>query len=116
MSLSLQVTLFKVVAVAEALSWAGLLVGMYLEHLAGTTDLGVSIFGPVHGGIFLAYVALTLLLARSLRWSPWVGLGGLACSVPPFATAAFELWASRTGRLDVPAAVPAPGRERQPVG
>ncbi|HEX5772286.1 MAG TPA: DUF3817 domain-containing protein [Nocardioidaceae bacterium] len=113
MSPRTQVTLFKAVAVAEALSWAGLLVGMYLKHVAGTTEAGVHFFGPLHGGIFLAYVGLTLLLARSLRWSPWVTLVGLACSIPPFATVAFELWAARTGRLDVP--TPAPARDPQPV-
>lgn len=114
MSPRTQVTVFKVVAIAEAFSWAGLLVGMYLKHVAGTTELGVQVFGPLHGGIFLAYVALTLLLARSLRWGPWVTLAGLACSVPPFATVAFEVWASRTGRLDVP--VPGRVREPEPVG
>ena len=114
MPLRAQILLFKVVAVAEALSWAGLLVGMYLKHVAGTTEAGVHFFGPLHGGIFLAYVGLTLLLARSLRWSPWVALLGLACSVPPFATAVFEVWAARTGRLDVPSATPV--REPQPVG
>lgn len=107
-----QVLLFKVVAVAEALSWAGLLLGMYLKHVAGTTARGVEVFGPVHGGIFVAYVALVLLVGRSLRWSPVTVLVGLACSVPPFATLGFELWAARTGRLDtatVPAGQPAPG-------
>jgi integral membrane protein len=108
-----QVTVFKIVAVAEALSWAGLLVGMYLKHVAGTTEAGVELFGPLHGGIFLVYVALVLLLARRLRWSPWVVILGLASSVPPFATLVFELWAARTGRLDVPSADPAP--EPQPL-
>ena len=114
MPLRTQITLFKVVAVAEALSWAGLLVGMYLKHVAGTTEAGVHLFGPVHGGIFVAYVGLALLLARSLRWTPWVTLLALACSVPPFATAVFEVWAARAGRLAAPSAEPA--REPQPVG
>lgn len=109
-----QILLFKVVAVAEALSWAGLLVGMYLKHVSGTTEAGVHLFGPIHGGIFLAYVALAVLLARSLRWTPWVALLALACSIPPFATVVFELWASRTGRLAVTSTEPA--REPQPVG
>ncbi|HSE10689.1 MAG TPA: DUF3817 domain-containing protein [Nocardioidaceae bacterium] len=110
---STQIALFKVVAVAEALSWAGLLAGMYLKHVAGTTEAGVHFFGPVHGGIFLAYVALALVLARTLRWSPWVAILALACSVPPFATAVFEVWASRSGRLAVPSDEPA--RTPQPV-
>jgi integral membrane protein len=114
MSLPFRITLFKVVAVAEALSWAGLLVGMYLKHVAGTTEAGVHFFGPLHGGIFVVYVGLVLLLAHSLRWGPWVTLAGLAASVPPFATLVFELWAARTGRLDVPAT--AAEREPEPVG
>ncbi len=97
-----QVSLFKLVAVAEAISWAGLLVGMYFKYLTGAGDLGVRIFGPVHGGIFVAYVLLTLLVARTLRWTWRTTLAGLACSVPPFATLGFELWAMATGRLDVP--------------
>ncbi|GAB2742696.1 DUF3817 domain-containing protein [Nocardioides pakistanensis] len=114
MPLRTQITLFKAVAVAEALSWAGLLVGMYLKHVAGTTERGVQVFGALHGGIFVAYVALALLLAWRLRWSPRVALTALACSVPPFATVIFEVWASRTGRLTLPAADAE--REPQPVG
>jgi integral membrane protein len=113
MPLPARILLFKVVAVAEAVSWAGLLVGMYLKHVTGTTELGVEVFGALHGGIFLLYVGLVLLLARNLRWGRWTTLAGLACSVPPFATLAFELWASRSGRLDVPS--PAASPELQPV-
>ena len=95
-----QVTAFKVVAVAEALSWLGLLVGMYFKHIAGTTEAGVKLFGPVHGGIFVAYVVLAIVVARTLRWSRGTTALALAASVPPFATVVFELWAQRTGRLD----------------
>ena len=90
---------FIVVAVAEALSWAGLLVGMYLKYLTDVGEGGVQLFGPIHGGVFVLYVLLTLLVARAHRWSRGTTLLGLACSVPPFATMAFELWAVRTGRL-----------------
>jgi integral membrane protein len=113
MPLRAQILLFKAVATAEAVSWAGLLVGMYLKHVAGTTELGVQVFGALHGGIFVAYVALVLLLARNLRWGPGATLTGLVCSVPPFATFAFEQWASRSGRLDV--ASPAAASDLQPV-
>lgn len=97
------VRLFVVVASLEALSWLGLLVGMYVKYLTPAGDLGVKIFGPVHGGVFVAYVLLTLLVSRTLRWSVWTTLLALACSVPPFATLAFEWWAVRTGRLAWPA-------------
>jgi hypothetical protein len=42
-------TLFRVVAVAEALSWAALLVGMFFKYATDTTELGVKVFGPLHG-------------------------------------------------------------------
>jgi integral membrane protein len=90
---------FLVVAVAEGCSWAGLLVGMYFKYLTDAGDLGVAVFGPVHGALFVTYVLLTLLVARAHRWSAGTTLVGLACSVPPFATVAFEVWAARTGRL-----------------
>jgi integral membrane protein len=103
-----RVPLFKAVAILEGLSWLGLLTGMYFKHLAGTGEQGVHVFGPVHGGVFLAYVLLTLLVGRALRWPARVVLWGLAASVPPFATVLFERWAQRTGRLaddPAPAAV-----------
>jgi len=100
MPLKPQIAAFRVVAFAEAVSWLGLLVGMYFKHIAGTTEAGVQIFGPIHGGVFVAYVVLALLVARGKRWSRGTALLALAASVPPFATVVFEVWAKRTGRLD----------------
>ena len=93
---------FLVVAAAEAVSWAGLLIGMYFKYVADAGELGVKIFGPIHGAIFIGYVLLTLALARKLRWPHTTTLVALACSIPPFFTLAFEVWAQRTGRLTVP--------------
>ncbi len=95
------VLLFRVVATAEAVSWAGLLTGMYFKYLTNAGDVGVRIVGPIHGGIFVAYVLLTFLASRAAGWGRWATLVGLACSVPPFATLAFEVWAHRTGRLSI---------------
>lgn len=90
---------FRVIAIAEALSWAGLLTGMLFKYVLTGSELGVHVFGPVHGVIFLAYVAVTLLAAYRLGWSKGVLVLGLAASIPPFATYAFEVWAQRSGRL-----------------
>ena len=97
-------TAFRIVAVAEALSWVGLLIGMYVKYVPETTEVGVKIFGPIHGGVFVAYVVVALLAARVLRWSPGTTLLALVASIPPLATLWFERWAARTDRL--------PGRER----
>ena len=93
------VQLFRAVAVAEALTWVGLLAGMYVKYVPETSEVGVQVFGPIHGAVFVLYVAVALLTARVLRWSPGTALLALAASVPPFATVVFEVWARRTGRL-----------------
>jgi integral membrane protein len=93
------VTAFRLVALAEAVSWAGLLVGMFFKYVVDAGEGGVEVFGPIHGTVFLTYLVVTLLTWRQQRWSLPVGVVALAASVPPFCTALFELWADRTGRL-----------------
>ncbi|WP_448626490.1 DUF3817 domain-containing protein [Geodermatophilus sp. URMC 64] len=105
---ALVATVFRVVAVAEALSWLGLLAGMYLKYVPRTTEVGVHVFGPIHGAVFVAFVVVTLLAARVLRWPVRTTLLALAAAVPPLATVWFERRATRGGRL--------PGRELAPVG
>ncbi len=100
-------TAFRIVAVAEALSWVGLLAGMYVKYVPQTSEIGVQVFGPIHGGIFVAYVVVALAASRLLRWSPGTTLLALAASVPPLATVLLERWASHTGRLPARDAVPA---------
>ena len=94
---------FRVVAIAEAVSWALLLAGMFVKWVLGTTEVGVQVAGPVHGAVFVAYVLVTLLAWRVLRWSPRTALLALAASVPPLVTIWFERWARRTGQLPVDA-------------
>jgi integral membrane protein len=103
-------TLFRTVAIAEACSWAGLLAGMFFKHVAKTTEVGVQVFGPIHGVIFVAYLVSIVLVRKPLRWGLGTVLVAAVASIPPFATLAFEVWADRRGRL-TPAATTAP-RER----
>ena len=92
-------TAFRIVAVAEALSWVGLLIGMYVKYVPETTELGVKVFGPIHGGIFVAYVVVALVASRVLRWSTRTTVLALVCSVPPLATVWFERLATRNDKL-----------------
>ena len=100
-------TAFRIAAVAEALSWTGLLAGMFVKWVLQASELGVQVFGPIHGAIFVAYGVLALVAARALRWTPSTLLLALAASVPPLATIWFERWASRSGRLPSVATNPA---------
>lgn len=101
---------FRVVAIAEACSWAGLLIGMFFKYVVVFDDLGVTVFGPIHGGLFVTYVVVALLTARVFRWSLRTLAIALVASVPPLATLWFEPWARRTGRLAQPASGSASAR------
>lgn len=92
--------LFVVAAVIEAITWTGLLVGMFLKYVTETTEAGVWLFGRLHGAAFVAYLVVTLVAAWRLRWSWLVTLVALAVSIPPLGTLVFEIWARRAGRLE----------------
>jgi integral membrane protein len=91
--------LFVAVAIAEAVSWALLLTGMLFKYVVVHNEIGVQIAGPIHGALFMAYVAVTVLQARAGGWKWWVTLVALACSIPPFATLVFERWAHSRGLI-----------------
>lgn len=91
--------LFRRVAVAEAVTWALLLTGMFLKYVTQTTELGVRVGGMLHGVVFLAYGLVALLVWVDQRWTPRQGLLALASAVPPFATVAFDRYAERRGLL-----------------
>ncbi len=93
------VRLFRVCAVAEACSWVGLLVGMFFKYVVVGDDIGVNVFGPIHGALFVAYLVVAVVVGRVLRWDASTFLLALAAAVPPLCTVLFERWARRTGRL-----------------
>lgn len=91
---------FSVIAIIEAVTWTGLLAGMYFKYIPETTELGVRIFGSLHGTAFICYVVITVIVARQQRWrTRWTTMVALAASIPPFGTLAFELWARKTGLI-----------------
>ena len=93
------VRLYRLVARAEAVTWALLLTGMVLKYVTETTELGVQVFGMVHGVVFIAYCLATVLLSVDQKW-PLSRLAlGLVAAVPPFATVPFEAYAERSGLL-----------------
>ncbi|MET3805971.1 integral membrane protein [Nakamurella sp. UYEF19] len=91
--------LFRRVAVAEAITWGLLLVGMFLKYVTKTTDLGVTVFGMLHGVVFLAYCTTTVLVWVDQRWTVGRGVLGLFSSIPPFLTLWFDRRAERQGAL-----------------
>ena len=91
--------LYRMLALAEAVTWTLLLLGMLLKYVLQVTELGVRLGGGVHGFVFLAYVTATILVAVDRRWHARDLLLGLVSSVVPYATIPFERSAARRGLL-----------------
>jgi integral membrane protein len=98
-ALSAHGRVFRACAIAEACSWAGLLIGMFVKYVVVFDDIGVKIFGPIHGALFVAYVVAAVVAARAFRWDARTLVLALVASIPPLATLWFERWAGRTRRL-----------------
>jgi integral membrane protein len=101
---------FRLIAFAEALSWIGLLVGMYFKYV-GTpqTEIGVKVFGPIHGGIFIAFVVAALLVGTARKWGVATWVLALLGSIVPLGSVIFIMWADKTGRIgSAPAVASAP--------
>ncbi len=90
---------FRLLALAEAVSWAGLLIGMFFKYVVVRDDIGVNIFGPIHGALFVAYLVIAVAVAGPMRWNAKTLVLALLASIPPLFTLWFERWATRTGRL-----------------
>jgi integral membrane protein len=107
---------FRLIALAEAVSWAGLLVGMYFKYL-GTprTEIGVKVFGMAHGLVFIAFVVVGLLVGVALKWTAGTWLLALLASVVPLCSVIFLIWADRTGRMGSSEAVSSVAQPGQPA-
>jgi integral membrane protein len=92
-------SLYRTLALAEAVTWTLLLVGMLLKYVTDTTELGVRIGGGVHGFVFLTYCAATVVVGIDARWSAGRITAGLASAFVPYLTVPFERSAEKAGLL-----------------
>lgn len=91
--------LYRTLALAEAVTWTLLIAGMLAKYVLHLGELGVRIGGSVHGFVFLAYCAVTVLVGIDRRWGAGRILLGLVSAVVPYATIPFERWIERQGLL-----------------
>ena len=91
---------FRVVALLEAVSWAGLLIGMFFKYVGSSrTEIGVKIFGPIHGGVFIAFLIAALFVGVAHKWGVGTWLLALLGSIVPLGSVIFLIWADKTSRL-----------------
>jgi len=92
-------TLYRIVAIAEAITWTLLITGLILRATADL-PIAVTIGGSIHGFVFLTYGATAVLTAINQRWSVGLGVLAVVTAIVPYATIPFDRWAHRTGKLE----------------
>jgi integral membrane protein len=88
---------FRYVALAEATTFLALLVASIVKNTGGS-ETGVQILGPIHGLLFIAYVALALNLRSPLGWTKKQTLWILVGAVLPFGGYVVDWWLLRRER------------------
>ncbi|MGG7463200.1 DUF3817 domain-containing protein [Plantibacter sp. YIM 135347] len=91
---------FRAVAIAEAITWTLLIIGLILKYVVQAGDLGVRIGGSIHGFVFLVYAASVVVVGVNQRWRFGTIAVGVVSAVVPYATIPFDVWADRRGKLD----------------
>jgi integral membrane protein len=71
------------IALAEATSFLALLLASFVKRTGGGAE-GVHILGPIHGGLFIAYVVIALDLRAQLGWPTRTTFWILLAAVVPF--------------------------------
>ncbi|WP_224760566.1 DUF3817 domain-containing protein [Salinibacterium sp. ZJ450] len=91
---------YRTLAIAEAVTWKLLIVGMLLKYAAGIDTPFSFAAGLAHGFVFIAYAATAVLVGINQRWGFPLIAGAVATAIVPYATVPFDRWLERTGRLE----------------
>ena len=87
--------LFRIVAFIEGLSWLVLLfIAMPLKYMADSPEM-VTMVGRAHGGLFIAFVILGIIVSYKYEWTPKLMLYAFLASLLPFGTFYFDYWLHR---------------------
>lgn len=92
-------TLFRVLSIAEAISWTLLIGGLILRAVADLS-IAVTIGGGIHGLVFLSYGASAVLVAKNQRWGFAPAFIAIVSAIIPYATIPTEIWLARSRRLE----------------
>ncbi len=93
-------TFYRTLAIAEAITWTGLISAMILKYGFDAGGLPVLIAGSIHGLVFLTYAFTAVLVGVNQRWPIGTIVLGVVTAIVPYATIPFDIWADKTGRLN----------------
>lgn len=91
---------YRLVAVAEAVTWTLLIAGMLLKYVFQAGDFGVLIGGSIHGLVFVTYAATAVLVGVNQRWSLALIVGAVFTAILPYVTIPFDRWLEKNAKLE----------------
>lgn len=91
---------YRIVAIAEAVTWTLLIAGMLLKYVAQAGNLGVLIGGSLHGLVFVTYAATAVLVGVNQHWPVKLIAGAVATAIIPYATIPFDRWLEKNDKLE----------------
>jgi integral membrane protein len=92
--------LFRLFALAEAVTWTLLIGGLILRATVGVPSMAFAVVGGLHGAVFLAYGVIASLTGVNQRWGLGRTVLAVALAIVPYATIPFELYVQRSGKLE----------------
>jgi len=92
--------LFRLFALAEAVTWTLLIGGLILRATVGVPSVAFTIVGGIHGAVFLTYAVIASITGVNQRWGFGRTALGVALAIVPYATIPFELYVQRSGKLE----------------
>lgn len=90
---------YRIVSVAEAVTWTLLIIGMVLKY-GFHLDIAVLIGGSIHGLVFVTYAGTALLVGVNQRWPVKLVVGAVLTAIVPYATIPFDRWLERRELLE----------------
>jgi integral membrane protein len=91
---------YRIIAIAEVVTWTLLIAGMLLKYVARAGDLWVLIGGSLHGLVFVTYAATAVLVGVNQRWPVKLIAGAVITAIIPYATIPFDRWLEKNDRLE----------------
>lgn len=81
----------RVISLVEGVSFLILLTFAVIKR-TNDFEAGVTVMGPIHGGLFVLYILATIDVSRRLGWAMSTTVKVAAAAIPPFVPFFVERW------------------------
>ncbi|WP_368499431.1 DUF3817 domain-containing protein [Herbiconiux sp. A18JL235] len=93
-------TVFRIASVAEAVTWTALIAAMVARYVFAAEVPFFFAVGLAHGVVFIAFVAVCVVVGLNQRWAWWAIVLSALAAVPPYGTVVADVVLERRGRLE----------------